>query len=328
MARIGMLGLAACLLWMTAGCSHQLQIKNFGAYAVPMRLIRINPPARVAIRPFAGTADDLFYFNALVERLQRDSGAYEVRTDWSGSASDFSPELVLSFDPKVAYRSSWVNIPINFPGFLLWIPAANGYVYKVDLNTDVGVYAPDGTELQKLTVPMQYNLRHSEFDRTSLAEISWFEVGIISLTSGIYGSLNFDPDLVQPFQQNVRENYASYVLNRVHPALLKVASNRPAPETGEPMPAVSAAPTRPEPGPLPVPAKPTSGKVAGRSSGNVARKIVCANALKEARRGARHLCGEEDASVLSFEARECECEKQGRDHLDCEVIASYACSLP
>src|SRR5262249_18307721 len=159
------------------------------------------------------------YFNALVERIRRSYATSELQTDWSAKTAGFSPDLVLSLNPRVAYKSSWMNLPINFPGFLLWVPAGHGYVYKVDLDTEGILYAADGTELQRRAIPMEYELRQAELDRTALAEISWFEVGIISLISGIYGANNFDPDVVEPFQAHVRENYASYIMDQLYPAL-------------------------------------------------------------------------------------------------------------
>lgn len=51
-------------------CSHSLKIKNLDLYSAPLHLSRVaEVPLDVAVLPFSGTPDDLYYFNALVERL-------------------------------------------------------------------------------------------------------------------------------------------------------------------------------------------------------------------------------------------------------------------
>ena len=77
--RLTTLGLVAVF---AVGCSHGLRIKNLEEYARPLKL-GSNYPGKptLGILPFDGTSDQMSYWNAIVERLARDPGMGEVRTN-------------------------------------------------------------------------------------------------------------------------------------------------------------------------------------------------------------------------------------------------------
>lgn len=208
-----MLRLSHCLVagaLFFSGCSHELQIKNLATYNTPYSLGTVMAHPTLAITPFTGTEDDLFFFNAIVELLSHDPAIRDVRTDYIARASGerlFEPDLVVGIQPKVEYRSSIWNFLINCPGSVLFAPGWNGYVYRADVRTHLTFSDRDGRALDQLDVPMTFDLRHADQDRTIFGVNLW-----LALLGGIYDAQTFDRDAIPPFTQQVKETYASYVV--------------------------------------------------------------------------------------------------------------------
>jgi len=131
----------ACFLVSTIACSHSLKVKNLETYSIPTKLGGTHTKPIVGIMPFDGQSDELFYFNAMVEKLNVNPGIESVRTDYipAEASSVFNPDIVLKIDPKIDYSSSGWNFLINFPGFLIFTPAWNGYVYNANITTSISI---------------------------------------------------------------------------------------------------------------------------------------------------------------------------------------------
>jgi len=223
------------------GCTHDLAVRNLGAYSAPMSLGGgSGAPPTVGVRPFAGGPDDVFFFNTLVEKLNLSRSLGDVRTDYvpeAGRSSDFDPDIVLSIRPRVAYRSSGWNFLINWPGFLIFTPSWNGYVYHADVFTEVEIADGSGQPIDTVLVPISYSIRHAELDRTIFTGLAWFEVSALAFGGGIYNANVFDRDVIGGLQLQVKENYANYVMNQVYPKLRNASRS------------ISAAPPRRESAP-------------------------------------------------------------------------------
>jgi len=218
------------------GCSHELQIRNLDLYAVPVRLSSLEQPANVAVLPFTGQQDSVFYFNALVDRLSASPLVGELRTDYLASKTNsFQPDLILSINPSASYRSSGWNFLVNWPGFLIFTPAWNGYVYHADVLTQIVIHDGTGRALSEASIPMSYSIRQAEMDRTIFTGLTWFEVSALAFFGGIYNAFVFDRDIVGQFQVQIKDNYATYVSNQVQPKVQAAADAiRPAPEVSLP----------------------------------------------------------------------------------------------
>jgi hypothetical protein len=201
------------------GCTHALQVKNLEAYATPLKLGggRVEKPD-VAFLAFSGRPDDLWFFNALVERLSQDPALGDVRTDYVprlGERAGIRPDLILEIRPLVDYRSSGWNFLINWPGFLIFTPAWNGYVYHADIMTEVVFKDQDGSNLDQMQIPVSYSLRHADMDRTIWTGLTWLEVSLLAFGGGIYNAFVFDRDAIAPTQAQVKDNYTNFVLAQV-----------------------------------------------------------------------------------------------------------------
>jgi S1-C subfamily serine protease len=202
-------------VWLTAGCTHPIEVRNLERYAEPVRLDRGQQPLRVAVLPFAGPPEALFYFNAVLERLNRSPAVAELRTDYAPGKLAFFPDVVVSFKHEIDYSSSFWNLPINWPGFLVFAPAWNGYIYHGDITTHVAVYDGRGSLVSDETIPVRYEIRHADMDRTIWTGLAWLEVSALALIGGFYNALVFDEGVVGGLQTRVHDNYATLVTNHL-----------------------------------------------------------------------------------------------------------------
>lgn len=217
-------------LWLLAfvpllsACSHELAVRNLDTYATPTRLEGIDQPIDVAILPFSGTPDETYYFNALLDRIHQSPSVREVRTDYAAEqAGAFRPDVILSIQPKVTYRSSGWNFLINWPGFLIFTPAWNGYVYHADILTVVGIHDGTGKRVSEESIPISYDIRQAEMDRTIWTGLTWLEFSVLALVGGVYNAFVFDDDILPQLQVHVKDNYSTYVGNAVRPKILAAA---------------------------------------------------------------------------------------------------------
>lgn len=207
---------------MASACSHALAIKNLDVYATPVRMSSSDHTPKVAVLPFKGQHDSLFYFNSIVQSLSADPGIGELTTDYvarRNAPPSSRPDLILSISPHVEYRSSGWNFLINWPGFVIFTPAWNGYVYHADVVTDVAIHDGQGQLLTEATVPVSYSIRHAEMDRTIFTGLTWLEVSGLAFVGGIYNAFVFDRDLIGDLQVQAKDNYATFVTNQIRPKI-------------------------------------------------------------------------------------------------------------
>jgi hypothetical protein len=208
----------ALIALSTTACTHALQVKNLDIYATSVHLVSIEPPIKVAVLPYTGDPDGLFYFNTLVERLNQRTGIGEIRTDYLvGKTGQFKPDVILAISPQVNYRSSGWNFLINWPGFLIFTPAWNGYVYHADIMTEITIHDGKGNVLSTSKIPISYDIREAEMDRTIWTGLTWFEVSLLAFSGGIYNANVFDRDIIGTLEGHIRDNYATFISNQMQP---------------------------------------------------------------------------------------------------------------
>lgn len=220
------LGVLALGLGLATGCTHALQVKNLADYQEPIRLGREQRPPRIGIEPYTGPHEAFFFFNALVERLGTSPDVEDLKTDYvAGKHDSFLPDVVLSIDHRLAYRSSGWNFFVDWPGFVALMPAWVGYGYHAEIETRIRIRDGRGQLVTEESIPMAYRMRHADMDRTVWAGLGFFP-GLWSVSAfggGIYAALEFDEDAIGGFQASVRDNYSSYVANRVLDRLAALA---------------------------------------------------------------------------------------------------------
>jgi len=209
--QVGVSVLVAALLLLLSGCAHQLEVLNLNDYHVPGR---VDLPSTTTIGVLEGDIDPsaAVLVDGVAAGLAR-SGA-QVQSPYR-AAPDKPADLVARIGIKGQYDGSGTNFWLNFPGFLIWAPAWNGYVYKADLAVHVDLYKGSDTKtvVGTLDIPISLDIRHAEMDRTWM-EVSWFEVGIIAFVTGfIY--MKYDTDVTPLLMKEIERPIGEYIAQKI-----------------------------------------------------------------------------------------------------------------
>jgi hypothetical protein len=199
-----------------SACAHELQVVNLQNYIVtnPVGNPEVRP--RVAIRPFSGKPEDKFYHFALAQQVGFDP-YYQVVDN------EADADFLLTLEPSVRYRSSLLNLPIMFPGFLAFTPAWHGYVYRAEIETRYDIRDRHGKQIGGENLPVAYDIRHADMPRTALANFGWFPLlQPLPLVGGIYDAIVFDDAITGRVENAVRENYGRYVYRQIGADLARV----------------------------------------------------------------------------------------------------------
>lgn len=200
-----------CLV-AASGCSHSLTIKNLQDYCVPICIEESEKKINMGIKPTSGNSDQIWYANAIVENLNVRREIGKLNSNYVEGRCNFSPNYILSIEPQAEYKSSGWNYLVNFPGGIIFTPAWNGYVYYVNITTNVVICGEDGNELNKFTVDTRYSIRHSEFDRT------WyplFSFNVLNSLGGFYTAFVYDSDITPEVKADIKTNYSSYIVDKI-----------------------------------------------------------------------------------------------------------------
>ena len=204
---------AACIAM--AGCTHQLACKNMGDYR-STALGTVSKPLTIGIVPNGGDeyGDQLIRY--IRESLILKYNAKVILPYLPGSSEP--ADIVTTVSVKPGYKGSGWNFLVNFPGFLVFVPALNGYVYEVSYDTSVVLEkTADSTTIETFDVPIKLNLRHADINRT-WTEVSWLEWGVIAFVGGI-AFIQYDtsvsPILMKDLGPQLGEYLATEIMNRV-----------------------------------------------------------------------------------------------------------------
>lgn len=198
----------------TVGCSHSLQVRNLDSFIVPVSFGESEKKINLGIMPFSGEPDDLLFFNTIIESLNSRENIDKLKTNYRTKV-EFTPDYILSIEPQAKYKSSAWNFIISCPGFIIFTPAWNGYVYYVDIKTTVTVYDEEENKIKSFEIETPYSIRHAELDRTSIDTGLGYLFGFPAFLGGIYNAITFDDDIKSNLQFKIKENYRSYVVDQI-----------------------------------------------------------------------------------------------------------------
>lgn len=227
----GLVPTITCLIMVMtlfiAGCSHPLAIKNIEQYHT-FGDNSLDKPTAIGIVSNYARPDDQKLLNGIASSLGSHS-AKVIMPYTSGNKGD--ADVVATIAIRSTYEGSGTNFWINFPGFLVWAPAWNGYIYEVNHSVDVKLTNAGGQQFAAFTVPVKLDVRHADINRT-WTEISWLEFGVIALVGGIHFT-NYDesvtPLLANAIQQPVGNYISQEIIKRIndHLNVIKASSASP-----------------------------------------------------------------------------------------------------
>jgi hypothetical protein len=202
-------GLAVTLvgiLMFGSGCAHTLEIKNINSYDKA----QTHPLQRALTIGVVPSTDDVGS-HQLMKGIESALGRYSttvVLPDSTGTTN--KADVVAKIKIQSEYKGSGWNFLINFPGFLIFTPAWNGYVYKANYNVDIKLAkGVDDRQLVAWALPINLDLRQAEFDRT-WTEISWLEVGAIAFIGGIVFT-GYDTDVTPILGEAIKNPIGDYI---------------------------------------------------------------------------------------------------------------------
>ena len=195
---------------VVSGCDHPLRVKNLDSYTnTGMRSL----DKRLSIGMIPQTGD--VHCEKLVKGVAEALGRYsaDVLLPYSqGSSRKIDVLVNISVQPD--YHGSGWNFLINFPGFLIFTPAWNGYVYKVNYDVEALLTrASDKKKIDSFKVPIRLNIRHAAINRT-WTEVSWFEVGAIALVSG-FVFIGYDGNVSALVANEVKTPIGDYIAQEI-----------------------------------------------------------------------------------------------------------------
>ncbi len=198
--------LMSLLAFSMVGCSHQLEIKNLSQYQ-SASLTTISKDLTMGIMTGNNNSDGQMLVTGTAQALS----GYLGQVIYPFSAGNSKEVDIVS---KIAIRSehkgSGYNFFINFPGFLVWAPAWNGYVYELTYNVDINmVKAADSSTIDSFTIPIKLDVRHASIDRT-WTEITWLEVGIIGFVGGLV-FMSYDDDVTPLVETAIQKPIGDYI---------------------------------------------------------------------------------------------------------------------
>lgn len=215
-----------------SGCAHSLEVKNLNSYR-SNSIGTLERPTTIGVVQTTEGADCQQVVKGIAQALGKNSA--KVYLPYSPSR-DKQVDVIANIKVNPKYAGSGWNFLINWPGFLIWTPAWNGYVYKADFNVDVALTrGADNAPIDTWTTPIKLDLRHAEFDRT-WTEIGWLEYGVIPLIGGLV-FINYDSDVTPILMDTIEAPIGEYLALDI----IKHINDKYTPATPAPAPAATTA---------------------------------------------------------------------------------------
>ena len=192
---------------MNAGGSHTLNVKNLSQYQA-VTANSLSKPLRVGVAAQGQESQQL------IAGIARQLGQYRATVRYPCSANEADVDVMASVVVRSDYSGSGWNFLINFPGFLVWAPAWNGYVYKVSHTIDIQLTRGAGGErIDAFSIPVVLDVRHAAIDRT-WTEVSWFEFGVIAFVGGIV-FIQYDEDVTPLLEEKTSAPIGTFVAQEI-----------------------------------------------------------------------------------------------------------------
>lgn len=197
---------------LASGCAHPLVIKNIDTYRVSGSTAQATKKS-IGLIPAAGGHHDEVILNGVADSLRRYSG--EVVMPYA-KGSEHKVDVVANVDLHSQYDGSGINFLIDWPGFLIWTPAWNGYVYRIQHNFSVRLV--DGTSdatLDTFNIPVDLDVRHAAMNRTWLAESGWWLLWTVPALIGGIVHTEYDPNVTPLEAREVAAPLGDYVAQEI-----------------------------------------------------------------------------------------------------------------
>jgi hypothetical protein len=193
------------------GCAHNLEVKNLNSYhnTVMQPLLK---PAVVGITTTSGDFD----CRRIVRAIAQELGKYSAETVFPyAPAGSKKVDVVANIDVKPKYEGSGANFFISWPGFLIWTPAWNGYVYNVTFDVNVSLAkSATGEQIDQFTIPLNLDVRHADMNRTWVEGAGWF-FWTTPAFIGAFFHIRYDDNVTTLLLNKVELPLADYIAQEI-----------------------------------------------------------------------------------------------------------------
>lgn len=207
--RISLIG----TLFILMGCTHALEVKNL-SYFRPNQISSMKRNYTVGLICNNTDPSERVLARGVSSYLSSQCGIIFPYSYNSPRKVDYV--VILSVGSQ--YNGSGWNFLINWPGFLIFTPAWNGYIYDAKYNVSVGIKkGEERQDIGNFNVPIELDIRHANYNRT-WTEISYLEVSLIAFISGLV-FVNYDhnvtPLLLEKIEYPIGEYLAQEIISRI-----------------------------------------------------------------------------------------------------------------
>lgn len=202
----------AGILALASGCAHPLVVKNIDTYRVSGGMAQTTSKS-IGVVSTTASYDDQVIMNGVADGLRRCSE--KVVAPYS-KGSERKVDVIANIGLLSQYEGSGVNFLISWPGFLIWTPAWNGYVYNIKHNFSVRLEngKTDAT-LETFNIPVDLDIRHAAMNRTALAECGgWFFYSVPCLIGGIF-HIGYDDNVTPIAAKEVAAPLGDFVAQEI-----------------------------------------------------------------------------------------------------------------
>jgi hypothetical protein len=198
------------LLILLSGCKHSLTVRNIDSY----RNLGGSPLKEKLSIGIISQNEDI-NCDYLVRGTAYALGKYSTDVLILSNQSSYDKvDIVANISIEPTYKGSGWNFLVNFPGFLVFAPAWNGYLYKVNYDVKIDILDSSSlAEIDTINLPIQLDIRHADFNRTWTG-ISWLEVGAIALVGGIF-FIQYDSKVSPLLAKEVRSPIGNYIAQMI-----------------------------------------------------------------------------------------------------------------
>jgi len=195
------------------GCTHTLDVTNLSSYRAT-QVTSLKAHKTIGIICNSSEIADKRLVKGIATSLNSQCDVVMPYSQGSSRQVDY----VVKLDIGSEYKGSGYNFLINWPGFLIFAPAWNGYIYNINYNLDVALTKnSDKTTIDSFKVPINLDVRHANYNRT-WTELSWLEVSAIAFVGGILFTQyddNVTPLVIDKVETPIGDYVAQEILSRI-----------------------------------------------------------------------------------------------------------------
>ncbi|XDD51614.1 hypothetical protein AB3N59_07735 [Leptospira sp. WS92.C1] len=209
MRKSTMLTLFIGLVFLSS-CSHSLKIQNLGEYYNSYSFN--GKKVKIGLVMNTNTPVEERHAEEIAQSL-RSTGNFDIIFPYNPSNSG-KVDYVFEIAPKVVYDGSKWNFLISFPGFLVFAPAWNGYLYFANIDTEITI-KKNNVVAKKTVIPFNLRVNQADFGRTWAVGLDWLvTIGVASLIGGFFFT-SFDDDIQGELFRTYVNQYGKYIANKI-----------------------------------------------------------------------------------------------------------------